>query len=212
NSNYSACSSQRHSFKKKLPGDIAAPRADGLAHADFARSLGDRNQHDVHYAHAADQKTDRAKHYHSENDAADDVVELPDHFYLRLNRKIVRSAVGNVAPAAQNFAQLVHCGIELARISEKSVPDFVAGWIQLHESVIGDPRPPVFVVGAKPAQGLFKPAHNQISGPVHENLFSERIIYCREKCLGDVFADDYNIFTVLVFGFREKAARFHRGV
>ena len=35
-----------------------APRADRHAHADLARPLGDRDQHDVHHADAADDQRD----------------------------------------------------------------------------------------------------------------------------------------------------------
>src|ERR1700685_2194559 len=46
--------SEDHRFGKKLPDDVASPRADGFADADFARALRDRHKHDVHDAHAAD--------------------------------------------------------------------------------------------------------------------------------------------------------------
>src|SRR5271170_1294440 len=46
-----AGSSERHSFEEELPGDIAAARADGFAHADFAGALGDGYQHDIHHPH-----------------------------------------------------------------------------------------------------------------------------------------------------------------
>ena len=41
-------------FDEKLQQNRAAFCADGLAHADFARSFGDGNEHDVHDADAAD--------------------------------------------------------------------------------------------------------------------------------------------------------------
>src|SRR5207253_9501094 len=41
-----------------LEGDVAAFGAKGAADADFARSLGDAGEHDVHDANAADEKRD----------------------------------------------------------------------------------------------------------------------------------------------------------
>ena len=40
-------------FEQKLAQDISIAGADGLAHADLAGALGDRDQHDVHDADAA---------------------------------------------------------------------------------------------------------------------------------------------------------------
>ena len=105
---------ESHGFEKKLPGNVLAARPDRLAHADLARALGDGDQHDVHHAHSADQQANRAEHDHGEHDAADDVVELLHHLDLRLDGKIVRFVVGNVAAAAQHFADLVHGRVEFS--------------------------------------------------------------------------------------------------
>ena len=44
---------------EELGEDVAAARADGLADADLARPLADRDQHDVHDPDAADDERDR---------------------------------------------------------------------------------------------------------------------------------------------------------
>ncbi len=47
-------------FEQELREDVAAARAEGLEQADLARALGDRDEHDVHDADAADAKRHRA--------------------------------------------------------------------------------------------------------------------------------------------------------
>ena len=67
-----ARSRQGHRLQQKLPDDIAAPGADGLAYADLARPLGHRDQHDVHYPDAAHQQSDRGDHHHHQRHRGDD--------------------------------------------------------------------------------------------------------------------------------------------
>src|SRR5208282_4832758 len=134
----SASSGKRHGFEEELPGDVAAARADGFAHADFARALRDGYQHDVHHTHTANQQADRAEHDDHQHDAANDVVKFLHHFHLRLNGEVVGLIVGNFAAAAQNFADLIHRGVEFAGIREKAIADLIAAGIQLHESVVRD--------------------------------------------------------------------------
>src|SRR5260370_2216873 len=50
---HSADGGKHDSLKRELHEDVALAGAHGFAHSDFARALGHRNQHDVHYAHAA---------------------------------------------------------------------------------------------------------------------------------------------------------------
>ncbi len=50
---------QGQRLDEELGEDVAAARADGLADADLARPLADRDQHDVHDPDAADDQRDR---------------------------------------------------------------------------------------------------------------------------------------------------------
>ena len=50
---------QEDGLDQELPEDLAAARAERLAHADLARALGDRDHHDRHHADAADHQRDR---------------------------------------------------------------------------------------------------------------------------------------------------------
>ena len=47
---------QRNRLQRELRQDGLLGRADGLAHANLARSFGHAHQHDVHHAHAAHQQ------------------------------------------------------------------------------------------------------------------------------------------------------------
>src|SRR5205814_217552 len=54
----------QHGFDDKLTHDVRAPRADGAANADFAGTLEDGGQHDVHDADSADKQGNRSDGYH----------------------------------------------------------------------------------------------------------------------------------------------------
>ena len=47
---------QHHGLDEELQEDVAPRRAERLANADLARPLGDRHEHDVHDADAADEQ------------------------------------------------------------------------------------------------------------------------------------------------------------
>src|SRR3984957_2995530 len=212
NADKSAGAGQRHGFKQKLPGNIFSACADGLADAYFASALGDRDQHDIHHAHAANEQADRAEHHDGKHHAADDVVKLLYNFHLSLNREIIGLVVGHIATTAQDFFDLVHGGIESSRIGEEAVSNFITSRVELHEGEIGNDRPAVFIVGAKTAGGLFENTHDLIGGTIHQNFLTERIINGGEKGFGDIFADDHDIFAVFIFRFGEKTSGFHGGV
>src|SRR5690606_35856294 len=52
----------QHRLDQELPEDVALPRTDRHAHADFAGTLGDRDQHDVHHPNAADHQRNQRDH------------------------------------------------------------------------------------------------------------------------------------------------------
>src|SRR5476649_1792058 len=67
-----------HGFQQKLPNDIAAPRADGLAYADFPGPLSDRHQHDVHHSDSTHQQADGSNHDHDQAHRGYELAELVD--------------------------------------------------------------------------------------------------------------------------------------
>src|SRR5712692_876597 len=60
NPHHAAGAGERHSLEQKLRANVHAARADSLAHADFGGTLRDADQHDVHYADAANGESDRS--------------------------------------------------------------------------------------------------------------------------------------------------------
>ena len=107
---------ERHRFEQKLPGDVAAARADRFAHADLASALGNADQHDVHHADTADQQTDRTENDGGNRDHRDDVVEFLDLHFRGRDQEIIFAVVGDVAAAAQHFGDLINSLIELIGI------------------------------------------------------------------------------------------------
>ena len=70
----SADRGQRDCFERELQEDVALARADGLAHADFARALGNGDQHDVHHSDAAHDQCHAGHRKHKNEDRAGDLV------------------------------------------------------------------------------------------------------------------------------------------
>ena len=61
-------------FDEELEADVAPPRADRAAHADLARALEHRREHDVHDADAADEQRDAGDGAH---DDVEEALGLP---------------------------------------------------------------------------------------------------------------------------------------
>src|SRR5512138_1423680 len=74
---------ERDGLGQELPDDVGLTRADSTAHADLFRALGHTDQHDIHYADAADQKSCRREW---EDDIAGDRGELGDDFKYAARR------------------------------------------------------------------------------------------------------------------------------
>src|ERR1039458_1265151 len=81
---------QGHGLQQELPGNVAAPRADGLAHADLACAFGDRHQHDIHNPNATYQQADGGNHHGYQDDHSHDVTKLSDDGLGAGNAKAVR--------------------------------------------------------------------------------------------------------------------------
>jgi hypothetical protein len=78
---------QRHRLDQELHEDVAPARADRLADADLARALGDRHQHDVHDADAADEQGDADDRADDGGDAAEDLRVDVEDLVLHQTRK-----------------------------------------------------------------------------------------------------------------------------
>jgi hypothetical protein len=65
---------ERDRFQSELQQDVPLGSANRLAHADLARPLGDRDKHDVHHAHTADDQTYAGDCEHEDENAARELV------------------------------------------------------------------------------------------------------------------------------------------
>src|ERR1700690_4399543 len=74
----SANEGDSESFGQKLEEDVSAPCAERFLYADFARALGDRDEHDVHQADAADAESQGADEAEQDLEANGDDLELVD--------------------------------------------------------------------------------------------------------------------------------------
>lgn len=99
---------KRHCFEQELQNDRFFGCTDGFANADLFCSFGDRNEHDVHHADAADEQAETRDRDRDQADAADDAVKLGDKIIGGLDVEIIRIAVFYAAPLAQNAFDLEH--------------------------------------------------------------------------------------------------------
>src|SRR6185503_3429783 len=78
-----------HRLHQELAQDVAAARAQGLAHADLADAFGDRHQHDVHDHDAAHDEADARDHDRHHVDAAGGVLPQLVFERYRDHREVV---------------------------------------------------------------------------------------------------------------------------
>jgi hypothetical protein len=76
-------------LEEELLDDVVAARADGFAHADLARALGDADQHDVHDADARRQERDHADHERADADDPRHLRERGDEGVVRVDLEVV---------------------------------------------------------------------------------------------------------------------------
>jgi hypothetical protein len=87
-----------HGLEQELREDVALAGADGHADADLARPLGDRDEHDVHDADAADEQRHRG-------DGAEQQRHHARRFGCRVGGR--RGQVAQVEVVVLSFAQAV---------------------------------------------------------------------------------------------------------
>ncbi len=66
---------QHHGLNQNLQHDVAMARAQRLAHADFARALGDAHQHDVHDDDAAHHQRNARHRHHDRRHHAEQLID-----------------------------------------------------------------------------------------------------------------------------------------
>ena len=103
----SAHQAQHHGLDEELPQDVVAAGADGHPQADFPRPLGDRHEHDVHDAHAADDQ--RNAGHGQEQDGHDGRLGAHGvgHFGHVADVEVVELPAADAMPLAQQIGDLV---------------------------------------------------------------------------------------------------------
>ena len=106
----SADQRQRRRFHEKLNQDVMPARAGRFSNADLARSLGDRDQHDIHDDDSADDQRDRcnADRYRKKRTA--DIGPDLKKIIVCIEREIVLRVVAQVPPRAQRQTDLAFRG------------------------------------------------------------------------------------------------------
>ncbi len=192
-----------------MPGNVFALRADRFAQTDFASALGDADEHDIHYAHAADQQSDGAENDHREVHHHHDVVKLRDFLLGRGDGKIIFAAQGNISAALQNFADLVDGGVQHFRMRLRAHVDLVGIGISFLERAVRDENAAVFIANAETALGFFDHADDLEGGTVDHHVFPDGMALGKQNG-GDVFPEHDHFLFVKIIAFTDEAA-FHRG-
>ena len=87
--------------------DISPARADRLAHPDFAGSLSDAHQHDIHYAYATDDQAYTRNREHADEQHAGKLIPNIVNGIGREYGEVVGFVECNLAAAAQQLADFV---------------------------------------------------------------------------------------------------------
>ncbi len=103
----------------------AARRAQCLCNADLARALGNRHQHDVHDADAADQQRDADHARHDGGNRAGDLLEGLEEGVGSLHEKVIRVVLLDAMRAAISavtrcFTFWTASGSFTTKVTEKS--------------------------------------------------------------------------------------------
>src|SRR4029079_15505514 len=77
------------SLDKELKQNLALRCAHRFPHADFARSIRNRNHHDRHHANSTDHQSNTRQHDHHEEKHAGDLVERIQNLILRDHVEVV---------------------------------------------------------------------------------------------------------------------------
>ncbi len=113
-------------FDEELVEDLVAARADGLAQADLAGSFGDRDQHDVHDADAADDQGDHADEHEDDGEGRGDFARR-----LQNGREVLHrvDGAGGVAALEQGLHGEGGLGHAVAgiRLGVEGADEVVAG-------------------------------------------------------------------------------------
>ena len=110
-----ATADHRHERRldEELHEDRPPPRTQRAPHADLARAFGDRDQHDVHHADAADQQRDQTDRDRDAEQRRRLFVEDLDELGLTVDRERVWRLRAEPARPAKHFDDLLLCLVEM---------------------------------------------------------------------------------------------------
>ena len=201
----SPCASQGHGLKQELPGYVLALCADGFADADLASALGHADEHDVHYAHPADQQTHGTEHYRGQGYHSDDAVEFLYFLLGGANHEIILGVVSHVSAAAKKFGGLIDGLIEHVGVGLKTNIVFVGAGINFVEGAVRDQDAAIFIAHTETTFRLFDYADHQKDRAIDQNVFAYRVAF-REENGCDVLAQHDHLFAVKVISFTDEPA------
>src|SRR5271155_1108365 len=142
---------ERYGFDEKLDEDVVALGADGFAHADFTGAFGYGDEHDVHYADAANNQANRSYREHQNKNQATDFLPELEEIVGSENRKVVGFVIREAALAAEEVAHFVNGLVVIIGIAGFGEDDVVfLIWVELAER--GDGHVGGIVFGVGPAR------------------------------------------------------------
>src|SRR5262249_35651016 len=108
---------KRDGFDQKLKQDVAAFCSDGFAYANFACTLRDADEHDVHDTDAANQQADGGNAEHEQEDQEANLVPEIEKIVGSEDSKVVGLVIGKAAFAPKQISHLLNGLRNLRRVA-----------------------------------------------------------------------------------------------
>jgi hypothetical protein len=205
---------QHDGLDEDLQHDIAVARAERLAHADFARTLGDADQHDVHDHDAAHHQRNAGHRHHHGGDHSQHLVDKDADGVGREGVEVVLLAGAGMEPGAQRHARFIERLLErkaAAGFGPAEEREAGARPVQPVESGDGDIRGVVLVPPEYGAEALLHADDGELDALDADDAAERRGVAAEER-RADGVADDRDIRARALLLRGEKAAIGHADV
>src|SRR6185312_1230388 len=210
NAQKSANAGESHGLSNKLKADIALARSNGFAHANFARTLRNRHQHDIHHAHAAHQQSHGNHAHHQLEDAFHDVTELDSKLLGAADAKSVRLVRRHTAASAQEPANLVFRYVLHSGISRCNQGNLIILRVVFLVRAVWDEY--FHVAGLVQRALLFiEHADHGVEIAIHQQLLALSG-FVREEAFLSVISDHHNVSAMKIFLLGVITAFFHAAI
>src|SRR5579872_107768 len=201
--NHATASGQGHGFHQELKADVAAARANGLAHANFPCAFGNAHEHNVHYAHTADEQADRDNPDDELKNVGHDVPELSTERFSAADAECIRlvrryAAALPQEPANLIFGHVPHSGASLSHNEVLVVLRIVFA--------VGAIRNGYVIVLAVADRGIFLflvDADHGVRRTGNLELLSNGTLIGK-KSFGNIVANHSHVFAMEIFSFGVK--------